>query len=78
MGFERAAAIALITSQEHKGRPIKSLEEAFELLEKGEYGYKHDFKFKSGVERILPGQMNPICAICGGEPKEHQDFMAAG
>lgn len=71
MGFERKAVIALIQSQEDKGSPVKTIEEALELLIIGENGYRHDFMFKKGLDRLLAGQMNPTCAICGEEPNQH-------
>lgn len=76
MGFERKSVIALIQSQEDKGSPVKTIEDALELLIIGDNGYRHDFMFKTGVDRILPGQMNPSCAICGEEPSKHQSFLA--
>jgi hypothetical protein len=42
-GFGRKAVIALLESQDRIGRPIKSVENALELILPGPNGYKHDF-----------------------------------
>jgi hypothetical protein len=58
--------IALLESQDRIGRPIKSVENALELILPGPNGYRHDFKGNL-INRTE-------CQICNGLPHEHQSY----
>ena len=68
-GFKREAVIALLESQEKKGQPVKSVENALELILPGDNGYRHDY-MKS--KALLNNETE--CIICGGQPLEHQSY----